>query len=177
MSIQQRPTQTPDGYVPIQMEDGERYLVPRFVVPATHQAFDAYRVKADINNTKGEVSFFPFFWNFMEMAMMPMPAKLTRLDFCSLEIWPISHTTWWTATSWPCLLIRCVSAWYHFCGDVNSSCCRYWQTGSCWVAMLKSRRSRTSWAHSTAIHGRGWEAATARSQREDVCDFEEQDGK
>ena len=61
MSIPQRPTQTPDGYVPIQMEDGERYLVPHFVVLATHQAFNAYHVKADTNNAKGEVSFFLFF--------------------------------------------------------------------------------------------------------------------
>jgi len=55
---EEKPTQTPDGYVRIQMEDGERFVVPRFVVPATHQAFDAYRVKADMNNAKGRVSLF-----------------------------------------------------------------------------------------------------------------------
>ena len=60
---QERPTQTPNGYVPIQTEDGECYLVPPFMVPATHQALDAYRMKAKmkVNSAKVGVSLLQFF--------------------------------------------------------------------------------------------------------------------
>jgi hypothetical protein len=48
----------PDGYVHITSDDGEQYLVPRFMIPATHQAFEAYQKKKEFNvlNADGGVS-------------------------------------------------------------------------------------------------------------------------
>ena len=59
---QQRLSQSPHGYVTIQTEDGERYLVPPLMVPATEQALAACRMKAEmnVNKAKGGVSLLPF---------------------------------------------------------------------------------------------------------------------
>jgi len=48
----------PEGYVHIRTEDGGRYLVPDFMVPATHQALEAYRKKIefDVLRADGGVS-------------------------------------------------------------------------------------------------------------------------
>lgn len=39
----------PEGYVVIRSDDGQHYLVPPFMIPATHQAMEAYRKKVDFN--------------------------------------------------------------------------------------------------------------------------------
>jgi len=66
MSIQrqQRQPEIPDGYVRIQTEDGQHYLVPNFMIPASHQAMDAYRKKAElgVHGARGGVSNFLFKW-------------------------------------------------------------------------------------------------------------------
>ena len=47
-----------DGYVCITSDDGQQYLVPQFMIPATHQAFEAYQKKLQFNvlNVDGGVS-------------------------------------------------------------------------------------------------------------------------
>jgi hypothetical protein len=49
----------PDGYVAIRSDDGQHYLVPHFMIPATHQAMEAYRKKIEFNvhEAYGGVSF------------------------------------------------------------------------------------------------------------------------
>ena len=39
----------PEGYVPILYDNGQHYIVPRFMIPATHQAMEAYQKKVDFN--------------------------------------------------------------------------------------------------------------------------------
>ncbi|KAF8230814.1 hypothetical protein L208DRAFT_1280121 [Tricholoma matsutake] len=39
----------PDGYVSISSDDGQQYLVPHFMIPATNQAFKAYQKKLEFN--------------------------------------------------------------------------------------------------------------------------------
>lgn len=39
----------PDGYVEVEMPDDRTCLVPTFLLPDTHQAFDAYHKKVDEN--------------------------------------------------------------------------------------------------------------------------------
>jgi hypothetical protein len=38
-----------DGYVPIQSDDGQHSLVPHLMIPATHQAMEAYCKKVEFN--------------------------------------------------------------------------------------------------------------------------------
>ena len=59
---QQRQDNVLDRYVTIQAEDGQRYLVPHFMIPATHQALNAYHQKLDLDvcNAVGGVSFVYF---------------------------------------------------------------------------------------------------------------------
>ena len=56
---QQSQTDIPDGYVTIQSDNGQHYLVPHFMILATHQAMDAYHKKLEFNAHKadGGVSF------------------------------------------------------------------------------------------------------------------------
>jgi hypothetical protein len=48
----------PDGYVLISSNHGQEYVVPQFMVPATHQALEAYQKKLDLDvaNAAGGVS-------------------------------------------------------------------------------------------------------------------------
>ncbi|KAF8950431.1 hypothetical protein BDZ97DRAFT_1771257 [Flammula alnicola] len=48
----------PDGFAALLGPDGDRYIVPEFMIPATHQAFEAYRkqVKLDVANANGGAS-------------------------------------------------------------------------------------------------------------------------
>ena len=39
----------------------------------------------------------------------------------------------------------------HSCDHISWSCCRHWQTGSCWAAMLKWKPCNTSLAHHTRM--------------------------
>ena len=59
---QQRQDKLLDGYVTIRAEDGQHYLVPHFMIPATHQALNAYHQKLDLDvrNADGGVSFVYF---------------------------------------------------------------------------------------------------------------------
>lgn len=59
---QQRQDNVLDGYVAIRAEDGQRYLVPHFMIPATHQALNAYhqKLELDVCNADGGVSFVYF---------------------------------------------------------------------------------------------------------------------
>ncbi|KAF8955607.1 hypothetical protein BDZ97DRAFT_1764653 [Flammula alnicola] len=45
----------PEGFTALVSPDGDRYIVPKFMIPATHQAFEAYRkqVELDVTNTNG----------------------------------------------------------------------------------------------------------------------------
>jgi hypothetical protein len=55
---QERQGNVLDGYVPIRTDDGHYYLVPHFMIPATHQAMNAYRqqLQLDVRNADGGVS-------------------------------------------------------------------------------------------------------------------------
>src|ERR1700676_814192 len=59
---QQRQENVLDRYVAIRADDGQRYLVPHFMIPATHQALNAYHRKLDLDvcNAVGGVSFVYF---------------------------------------------------------------------------------------------------------------------
>jgi hypothetical protein len=52
----------PDGYVTIAGPDGQQYVVPRFLVPSTHEAFRSYQQRVDLNanGASGGVSHFLF---------------------------------------------------------------------------------------------------------------------
>ena len=54
----------PHGYVPIRTDNGQHYLVPHFMVPATQQAMEAYRKKVEFNvrMAHGGVKFPSFFF-------------------------------------------------------------------------------------------------------------------
>jgi hypothetical protein len=51
----------PEGYTIGTDPAGRRYIVPTFMIPATHQAFEAYRKKAEMNvfGAAGGVSLLP----------------------------------------------------------------------------------------------------------------------
>jgi len=59
---QQRQDNVLDRYVAIRADDGQCYLVPHFMIPATHQALNAYHQKLDLDvcNAVGGVSFVYF---------------------------------------------------------------------------------------------------------------------
>lgn len=48
----------PDGFVVVTLQDGSQCIVPEFLVPATHDAFDGYRtyLAKDIRKITGGVS-------------------------------------------------------------------------------------------------------------------------
>jgi hypothetical protein len=48
----------PDGYIVIQLVDGQRCIVPEYMVPAAHKAFEGYwkRSEMDVRNESGGVS-------------------------------------------------------------------------------------------------------------------------
>ena len=50
----------PEGFVQITTDDGQHYIVPPFMIPATHQAMEAYRQKLqfDVQNADRGVSFY-----------------------------------------------------------------------------------------------------------------------
>lgn len=62
MAEQADKTQTspsiPEGFVVIITPDGNKCLVPEFLIPATNEAYDGYlkKVELDINNESGEAS-------------------------------------------------------------------------------------------------------------------------
>jgi len=37
----------PEGYIAVISPDGHQYIVPQFLIPATHQIFEAYWTKLD----------------------------------------------------------------------------------------------------------------------------------
>jgi hypothetical protein len=57
--LQRQADGIPDGFVHITSDDGQQYLVPPFMIPATHQAMEAYRQKLEFNvhNADRGVSF------------------------------------------------------------------------------------------------------------------------
>ena len=61
---QQSQTDFPDGYVTIESDNGQRYLVPHFMIPATHQAMEAYRKKLEFNVHKTDGGVSSFFLHF-----------------------------------------------------------------------------------------------------------------
>ncbi|KAM6490266.1 hypothetical protein JOM56_014243 [Amanita muscaria] len=60
-SQDQSSTSLPEGYVCVTSNDGQQYIVPNYLVPATHQAFEAYRkkVEMEVQNAPGGVCLFP----------------------------------------------------------------------------------------------------------------------
>lgn len=59
MSDQQSNTYIPDGYVAIRSDNGQHYLVPPFMIPATQQAMEAYckKIEFDVHMADGGVRF------------------------------------------------------------------------------------------------------------------------
>jgi hypothetical protein len=49
----------PDGYVHISSNNGQQYLVPHFMIAATHEAMEAYhkKLKFNVRNAAGGVHF------------------------------------------------------------------------------------------------------------------------
>lgn len=47
----------PDGFVLVRLQEGTPCIVPEYLVPATHQAFDRYRkcLELDVRNELGGV--------------------------------------------------------------------------------------------------------------------------
>ncbi|KAM6500777.1 hypothetical protein JOM56_003791 [Amanita muscaria] len=54
-SQDQSSTSLPEGYVCVTSNDGQQCIVPNYLVPATHQAFEAYRkkVEMEVQNAPG----------------------------------------------------------------------------------------------------------------------------
>src|ERR1700679_1983724 len=61
---QQSQTAFPDGYVTIESDNGQRYLVPHFMILATHQAMEAYCKKLEFNVHKTDGGVSSFFLHF-----------------------------------------------------------------------------------------------------------------
>jgi hypothetical protein len=57
--LQRQADGIPNGFVHITSDDGQHYLVPPFMIPATHQAMEAYCQKLEFNvhNADQGVSF------------------------------------------------------------------------------------------------------------------------
>ena len=137
MSIQpqQRQPEIPDGYVHIQTEDGQHYLVPNFMILASHQAMDAYRKKAElgVHGARGGVSNFLFKW-LLRVADADADADtyhefaVWKHDRCAIPLLSGPRPA-----DVPCRSDMC--AHLHLCGYVNLVCRRSRQTGSCWAAM------------------------------------------
>ncbi|KAF8237584.1 hypothetical protein L208DRAFT_1246651 [Tricholoma matsutake] len=84
----QQPTQAdgiPDGYVHIRSDNGQHYLVPHFMIPATHQAMEAYhkKVKFNVCNADRGVSFHPFQSAYDVNATLMLWQKLTDRELLS----------------------------------------------------------------------------------------------
>ncbi|KAF8226058.1 hypothetical protein L208DRAFT_1303823 [Tricholoma matsutake] len=94
MSNQQTDTYIPDGYVVIRGDNGQHYLVPHFMIPATHQAMEAYckKVEFNVHMAHGRVRF-PSFQNMTDtpyyyalarnQLMLPADPKLTDRELLS----------------------------------------------------------------------------------------------
>jgi hypothetical protein len=65
----------PDGYVAIRSDNGQHYLVPHFMIPATHQVMEAYRKKVELNvrDAYGGVSFPSFQCLWPVPILFPLP--------------------------------------------------------------------------------------------------------
>jgi len=99
----------PDGYISISSEDGQQYLVPHFMIPATNQAFKAYQKKLefDVYNADGGVSqsirtptchphsgLMPRSSRPMPFSSGPMPLLVANAKpNCSPEICQMHHTS------------------------------------------------------------------------------------
>ena len=74
----------PDGFVEMVGPNGDHHLVPEYLIPATHQAFDAYhkRVALDVQNEQGGVSLstrsLPIHLFDALTLPMPMPMPMSR---------------------------------------------------------------------------------------------------
>lgn len=101
MNTQQRTM--PDGYVAISTDDNERYLVPHFMIPATHQAMEVYHqhIELGVQDAAGGVGFTFDTW---PMPRMPMPFLWPMPIHDSSQCRSTPH-----GFSFPCpLLLGCV---------------------------------------------------------------------
>ena len=86
---QQSQTDFPDGYVTIESDNGQRYLVPHFMIPATHQAMEAYRKKLEFNVHKADGGVSSFFLHFNQSG-----AAVGRCQWSRPCVVPTSADEW-----------------------------------------------------------------------------------
>lgn len=67
----------PDGFAALIGPNGDQYIVPEFMIPATHQAFEAYhkQIELDVANAEGCVSSL-----FLPMIHFPVAFGLVGCD-------------------------------------------------------------------------------------------------
>ncbi|KAF8223172.1 hypothetical protein L208DRAFT_1318284, partial [Tricholoma matsutake] len=86
MSDQQSNTYIPDGYVAIQGDNGQHYLVPPFMIPATQQAMEAYSKKVEFDvhmadGGSGNMRDTPYY--IVARNMLQLPANpVSAVSFC-----------------------------------------------------------------------------------------------
>ena len=69
----------PEGYIAIIDKNGDRHVVPDFLVLATHQVWDAYRKQAEMNVKKAEGGVCPlYFLPTSAIWISPMPSVPCR---------------------------------------------------------------------------------------------------
>lgn len=73
----------PDGLVPSIGPHGEHFIVPEFLIPATHQAFAAYHKRADLDarDEAGGVS-----CTFYSISSLPRSAKAGNLNAVAVAV-------------------------------------------------------------------------------------------
>ena len=77
----------PDGYVSIQSDNGQHYLVPHFMILATHQAMEAYQKKVEFNvhmahvTWRGKISFIS----------VSLPCLWPMLYLLADGVYPLTH--------------------------------------------------------------------------------------
>jgi hypothetical protein len=68
-------TRIPDGFTLIVKPDGEKYIVPEFLIPATNEAYDCYqkRMEMDLDHELSGVSTKFLVWLFGKGCIFPKP--------------------------------------------------------------------------------------------------------
>ncbi|KAF8221896.1 hypothetical protein L208DRAFT_1325564, partial [Tricholoma matsutake] len=93
MSDQQSNTYIPDGYVAIRGDNGQHYLVPPFMIPATQQAMEAYSKKVEFDvhmadGGSGNMRDTPYYIVAQNMLQLPADPTLTDRELlgCHAEV-------------------------------------------------------------------------------------------
>ncbi|KAF8799523.1 hypothetical protein BYT27DRAFT_7120466, partial [Phlegmacium glaucopus] len=80
----------PEGYAIVIGNVGQRYIVPEFMIPATHQAFEAYQKKVELNvenapGGSGNTQDIPYFSMGEDKVMSPHDPPLTDRECLGLH--------------------------------------------------------------------------------------------